>query len=330
MRAMAHALIALVLVAMPHGGEAAGGRIDYVEGAAVLQGDDGQRHAMPLHHVLTPGATLITTAQGRATLGLPGSELWLDGATEIEALELNEQRVVLALRRGSMGLGVRRLPPGGLLVETAMGRIDVGAPGDYRIAAGGGAVRLTVLAGGARFAAAGERVNLLPGESLTVAGRLPTLTVTSNTVTPLLLGPGLYYAPPRVVFVPVLPPHLPRHRPPPTVAGPPHPGGPHPSGHGRPMQEARPPQPASALVAPVLVPPVLVAPVRVPPVVVAPVVVAPVAVAPVVVAPVPPSPRPPHHQAGRPAPVTAPQAGPAPPRPQRPAGAPPCPEGKCR
>lgn len=320
MRATAHAFIALVIVAMPHGGEAAGGRIDYVEGAAVLQGDDGQRHAMPLHHVLTPGATLITTAQGRATLGLPGSELWLDGATEIEALELNEQRVALALRRGSMGLGVRRLPPGGLLVQTAMGRIEVGAPGDYRIAAGGGAVRLTVLAGGARFAAAGELVNLLPGETLTVAGRLPTLTVTSNTVTPLQSGPGYYYAPPRVVFVPVLPPHPPRHRPPPVVAGPPHPAGPHPAGshsagHGRPMQAARPPQPASALVAPVLVPPVLVPP---------------VVVAPVAVAPVPPPPRPPHHHAGRTAPAVAPTAGPAPPRPQRPAGAPPCPDGKCR
>jgi len=147
------------------------GRISLAPDGIVLRiSDSVASGSAALNWPLTTGA-LIETAEGaRGEARIGSTALRLDGGTQLEFLELNDERIWLRLNRGSVAIFVQNPEHAAeLALDTPQGRLRLDSPGSYRADVASGTTAFSTYRGGAFIEdfglalRAGERVLLLGG-----------------------------------------------------------------------------------------------------------------------------------------------------------------------
>lgn len=128
-------------------------RVAELSGVAWLY-DTDNREWTPLtrNQTVSEGDRLHTDANGRVTVRLGSTSIWLDGRSDVLIAQMDEGRVVLQLDTGRMGLRLRSREA---VIETSVltreGRIFAEGEGLYRIDQLDRATRITALQGRVRF-----------------------------------------------------------------------------------------------------------------------------------------------------------------------------------
>jgi Family of unknown function (DUF6600) len=169
------------------------GRLSYIEGTVSLHaaGEDQWLRAM-VNYPVTTGEGFWTEPQSRAEIQIGAVELRLDQATEADILRLDDAATQLRVDQGTVNLHVIAMPPGGILVLTPLGEVDLLAAGSYHVDAGepglGGApanqATVTVLQGRARVAGPRATLTVDAGESAIVTGNPPGFRLVEAEPTP--------------------------------------------------------------------------------------------------------------------------------------------------
>lgn len=111
------------------------GRIAEVQGGvSLLDRDDNEWVAATVNRPVTSGDQFATQPGGRLEISIGSSTLRLDGDTELVLQRLDDDAVVLHLRRGSLAVqAVSAEMAGQIEVHTREGRFRPREPGSYRI-----------------------------------------------------------------------------------------------------------------------------------------------------------------------------------------------------
>jgi len=142
------------------------GRLAEVQGSVWLfHPEAGEWMAAQRNRPLTTGDRLSTDADGRLAVQIGSTRLVLDGNTELEILRLDDERVEVDLRGGSLGLRLRSdeaarewlvLTPEGRLRPLGAGRLRVDRSADLS--------QLTVWEGQARYEGPQSALNVSQGQ----------------------------------------------------------------------------------------------------------------------------------------------------------------------
>ncbi|MEO7851801.1 MAG: DUF6600 domain-containing protein, partial [Rubrivivax sp.] len=111
------------------------GRIGAVQGEAwVFEAEQGEWVPAQRNRPLTGGDRLSTGADGRVELGVGSTAMLLGASSELEAVQLDDERIELQLHRGQFAVNIRsREVAGEMKVLTREGRFAFQRGGLYRI-----------------------------------------------------------------------------------------------------------------------------------------------------------------------------------------------------
>ena len=127
------------------------GRLSYIQGTVSFHTlDEDQWEAAVVNYPVTEGLSFWTEPGSRASLQLGHGVVRLDGATEVDVQQFNDQVVQINVPQGSVNFRLRRLDPDeNYQVATPSGTVALTAPGRYRVDAGanGGPGGVTVFQG---------------------------------------------------------------------------------------------------------------------------------------------------------------------------------------
>lgn len=142
------------------------GRLSEVHGQVWLyHPEEGEWIAAERNRPLTTGDRLATDGGARTEVRIGSSVLRLDGATEIEVVRLDDERMVLRLHNGSLAVRLRnREQASGFELLTEEGRFTVQRPGRYRFDRADEASFATVLSGQAYYEAQNNALSINAGQ----------------------------------------------------------------------------------------------------------------------------------------------------------------------
>jgi hypothetical protein len=130
------------------------GRLSYVSGTVSFHTpDEDQWEAAVVNYPVTEGLSFWTEPDSHATLQLGNGVVRLDGATEVDVQQFNDQTVQINVPQGSVNFRLRRLQPDeSYQVTTPSGTVALTAAGRYRVDAGsnGGQAGITIFQGSAQ------------------------------------------------------------------------------------------------------------------------------------------------------------------------------------
>ncbi|TXH48849.1 MAG: hypothetical protein E6Q93_25980 [Burkholderiaceae bacterium] len=142
------------------------GRLSEVHGSVWLyHPEEGEWVAAERNRPLTSGDRLATDGGARTEVRIGSSVLRLDGASEIEVLNLDDDRMVLRLHSGSLAVRIRSADQvRGFELLTEEGRFTVQRPGRYRFDRADDASFATVLAGQAYYDTQNNALSINAGQ----------------------------------------------------------------------------------------------------------------------------------------------------------------------
>ncbi len=197
--ALATALAGMLLLAPPLAAQSSAdppgrvGRLSFIEGSVSLHGP-GQDQWSPaaVNYPVTTGDGFWTDAQSRAEIEVGTVDLRLDQQTEADILRLDDSTTRLRVDQGTVNVHVVAMPPGGIVVLTPIGEVDLLAPGSYHVEAGEpgpgnvppNRAVVSVLQGRARVAGPRSTLTVEAGESAIVGANPPTFSLAEAEATP--------------------------------------------------------------------------------------------------------------------------------------------------
>ena len=142
------------------------GRLADLQGTVwIYDTQAGEWQAAARNRPLTTGDRLSTDRDAHAELRIGPTALRLDGGSEVEMLQLDDQRVRVQLHSGSMALRLySRDAAGGVEVVTAEGRLQPQRGGHYRIDRNDDVTAATVWNGAMHFEADDSALDIAPGQ----------------------------------------------------------------------------------------------------------------------------------------------------------------------
>ncbi|TXC65881.1 hypothetical protein FSC37_07495 [Piscinibacter aquaticus] len=142
------------------------GRLSEVQGQVWLYHPaDGEWEAAQRNRPLTSGDRLATDGGARTEVRIGSTTLRLDGATEIEVLRLDDDRIALQLHNGSVAVRIRsREQVEGFELRTQEGRFTVQRTGRYRFDRADEASFATVLSGRAYYETQNNALSINAGQ----------------------------------------------------------------------------------------------------------------------------------------------------------------------
>ena len=130
------------------------GRLSYISGTVSFRTlDEDQWESAVVNYPVTEGLSFWTEPDSRAALQLGHAVVRLDGSTELDVQQFNDQVVQINVPQGSVNFRLRRLDPDeSYQVSTPSGTVALTAPGRYRVDAGanGGPAGITIFRGNAQ------------------------------------------------------------------------------------------------------------------------------------------------------------------------------------
>jgi hypothetical protein len=190
------ALIALLVL----GGSAAAetdppgrvGRISFISGTVSLLTPGEQNWSpAPLNVPVTTGMSVWTEPDSRTEIQIGGDEIRLDGGTLVTVTRLDDDATEVAVQQGVVNVHMRVLPPGGVIVTTPLGDVDLARAGTYHIDAGrpnGQApsehVEIAALEGEAQFRGERTTIQIMAGENARIGGNPMTMSIVEANATP--------------------------------------------------------------------------------------------------------------------------------------------------
>ena len=169
------------------------GRLAHVEGEVSLRSGDLENWTPAVvNYPVTTGTSLWTEPDARAAIQIGPSELRLDRETELDVVRLDDETLHLRLARGAINLTSGAAPSDGpVIVETALGRIELLLAGRYNIDIGGfdnGAapsqVTVTAFNGAARISGPNSTFDIGDGQTAVVRADTSNVTVVAARATP--------------------------------------------------------------------------------------------------------------------------------------------------
>lgn len=142
------------------------GRLSEVDGQVWLyHPEEGEWVAAERNRPLTSGDRLATDGGARTEVRIGSTTLRLDGATEIEVLRLDDDRIALQLHNGSVAVRIRsREQVEGFELRTQEGRFTVQRTGRYRFDRADEASFATVLSGQAYYETQNNALSINAGQ----------------------------------------------------------------------------------------------------------------------------------------------------------------------
>ena len=160
------------------------GTVSIVSGnlAFHAQGDT-QWSAAGVNYPVATGGSFWTDPQARAQIQIGPSTIGMDGGTELDIANLNEQAAQLGLPQGRIHLHLRQLDAGqSFEIDLPQGTVRLLQPGSYDIAAGGPdeGARVAVFAGSARFVGGGADLGIRSGDAAVLSHTNPVTVSTEH------------------------------------------------------------------------------------------------------------------------------------------------------
>ena len=150
------------------------GRISLIEGEVTVHDRrTGESAPATLNWPVTGRIAISVAPYGRAEVRIGSTAIRLDGATDLEFVQVDDETTRLALGQGAIGVRVRdRDTANGFALETAQARVLLAEPGRYRFDAAPRAetTAVSVFQGAARVDVAGAVVAVQGGRRAEVGG----------------------------------------------------------------------------------------------------------------------------------------------------------------
>ena len=166
------------------------GRLAYTEGTVSFHDDEqaGWSRAI-VNTPLTSGDSIWTEPNARSEISVAGTRVRMDGSTQLNLLEINDQQTRLQVGQGRVDIKTFSLNPNTpYQVVTPRGTINLRQQGDYYVEAGStqDATRLGVRSGAAQIQSLnGQTVTVNPGQVGEIFGDTGALQLrTLNTAPP--------------------------------------------------------------------------------------------------------------------------------------------------
>lgn len=160
------------------------GRVSYVSGnLAFHTAGDNEWSAASVNYPVATGGSFWTDPQARALIQIGPSTIGMDGGSEIDVTNLDEQVAQLGLPQGRIHLHLRQLDAGqSFEIDLPQGAVWLLQPGSYDIDAGNPSrsPRISVLAGSARFVGSGIDVAINSGDAVVLSQTSPVTAVTER------------------------------------------------------------------------------------------------------------------------------------------------------
>ena len=168
------------------------GRVSFAEGDAQIwraeEDADGEWDLAQVNDVVTVGTGLYTGANGRTEFRVGPNTYRLSAGSRGGFNQLDYDSAVFNLENGSINVSLVRPQQGESASVTVDGtRIDLGAPGRYRVDAGGngGQARVTVFSGQGRVQTGADAITVAHGQALIVGPGLSSINFEHVTTTAL-------------------------------------------------------------------------------------------------------------------------------------------------
>jgi len=160
------------------------GSVSYASGTLAFHAPgDTQWSAAGVNYPVATGGSFWTEPQARAEIQIGPDTLAMDGGTEVDVTNLNEQVAQIGVPQGRVHLHVRQLGAGqSFEVDVPQGAVWLLQPGSYDIDAGGPdrGGRLAVFAGSARFSGGGADLAIHSGNAASLNGTSPVAVSTTR------------------------------------------------------------------------------------------------------------------------------------------------------
>ncbi len=160
------------------------GTVSYVSGnLAFHTAGDTQWSASGVNYPVATGGSFWTDPQARAQIQIGPSTIVMDGGTEIDVTNLNEQVAQLGVPQGRVHLHLRQLEAGqSFEIDLPQGAVWLLQPGSYDINAGSQdqGARVAVFAGSARFVGGGTDLGIHSGDAAMLSQTNPATVSTER------------------------------------------------------------------------------------------------------------------------------------------------------
>ena len=168
------------------------GRLSFISGTVSLHtADQTEWSPAPLNYPVTSGTSFWTEPDSRAELQVGADEIRMDGSTEVTVVRLDDDATRIEVPQGVVNIHLRTLPPGGVLVTTPLGEVNLARVGSYHIDAGHpngdtppDRIQVAVLEGQAQFRGERTTVQVMAGESARIGGNPMTMSIVEANATP--------------------------------------------------------------------------------------------------------------------------------------------------
>jgi hypothetical protein len=163
------------------------GRLSFSSGTVSFRTlDTDQWQAAVPNYPVTTGLSFWTEPRSRATLQLGHGVVRMDGSTEIDVQQFDDEVIQISIPQGSINFRLRSIAPDETYqILTPTGWVELNSPGSYRIDAttDGTPARVSVFEGSADVIGDNIRVTISRGQARPVGPKGET------TVTPPIGGP---------------------------------------------------------------------------------------------------------------------------------------------
>jgi hypothetical protein len=160
------------------------GTVSYVSGnLAFHTAGDTQWSASGVNYPVATGGSFWTDPQARAQIQIGPSTIVMDGGTEIDVTNLNDQVAQLGVPQGRVHLHLRQLEAGqSFEIDVPQGAVWLLQPGSYDINAGSQdqGARVAVFAGSARFVGGGTDLGIHSGDAAMLSQTNPATVSTER------------------------------------------------------------------------------------------------------------------------------------------------------
>ena len=153
------------------------GRLSYISGTVSFHTlDQDQWEPAVVNYPVTDGLSFWTEPGARASLQLGHGVVRLDGSTEVDIQQFDDQVILVNVPQGSVNFRLRRLDPGETYqINTPSGTVALTSPGRFHVDAGGNGApgNVTVFDGTAELIGQTTGMTITSGQSLGLAGNGP-------------------------------------------------------------------------------------------------------------------------------------------------------------
>jgi hypothetical protein len=160
------------------------GAVSYVSGnLAFHTAGDTQWSAAGVNYPVAGGGSFWTDLQARAQFQIGPTTIAMDGGTELDVTNLDEQVAQFGLPQGRVHFHLRQLDAGqSFEIDLPQGAVWLLQPGAYDISAGGPGqeARVAAYAGSARFVGTGADVGVKGGDAVVLSQTSPVTVATAR------------------------------------------------------------------------------------------------------------------------------------------------------